>query len=63
MFTCVPYGIAWAIVSMGESVYFIYASRILVGISHALVTTTVFTVEISSRDVRATFSLMEAVLR
>jgi hypothetical protein len=64
MITCIPYIIGWILVMhFANSVTFIYASRILVGCSHALVTTTVYTVEITSRDVRGTFSLFEAVLR
>ena len=34
-----------------------------VGVSHALLTTTVYTVEVASRDMRGTYSLLESVLR
>lgn len=50
-------------VYFAKSITWLYISRLLVGISHAFVTTTVYTVEISSRDMRGTFSLLEAVLR
>ena len=38
-------------------------SRIMVGASHALVSTTVYLVETTSRDLRGTLSLWESVLR
>ena len=60
---CFPYVFAWLFTYFATSVLWIYISRLLVGISHALVTTTVYTIEISSKDMRGTFSLLEAVLR
>lgn len=35
----------------------------LVGVSHALLTTTVYTIEVSSREMRGTYSMLESVLR
>lgn len=58
-----PYIIAWALAAAAHSVSFLYISRVLVGVGHAMVTTTIYTVEIASRDMRATFSLWESVLR
>ena len=63
MFACFPYCFGWLVVSVANSVHYIYLSRLLVGISHALLTTTVYTVEISSREMRGTYSLLESVLR
>ena len=37
--------------------------RILVSISHAFICTTVYTIEISSKELRGTFSVLESVLR
>ena len=67
LISCLPYCLAWILAAVAPQVSAhvgaLYASRLLVGISHAFVTTTVFTVEISSRDMRGTYSLWEAVLR
>ena len=63
LFSCLPYIVAWTIVASATGVDMLYLSRIFVGISHALLTTTVYTVEIASRDVRGTYSLWESVLR
>ena len=66
MSACIPYCLAWIATYFAHftsNVTGLYVSRILVGLGHALVATTVYTVEISSRDLRATNSLLEAVLR
>ena len=63
MFACLPYTLGWVSTSMAKSIYILYLSRILVGISHALLTTSVYTVEISSKEMRGTYSLWESVLR
>ena len=63
MFACFPYSLAWLTVFLSTSVYHLYFSRLLVGVSHALLTTTVYTVEISSKEMRGTYSLLESVLR
>ena len=63
MFACFPYCLGWFVVISANSVTYLYLSRLLVGISHALLTTTVYTVEISSREMRGTYSLLESVLR
>ena len=60
---CFPYFLAWLAVGFATSLPWIYISRLLVGISHAFVTTTVYTTEVSSRDMRGTFSMLESVLR
>ena len=63
MFACLPYTLGWVSTSMAKSIHILYLSRILVGISHALLTTSVYTVEISSKEMRGTYSLWESVLR
>ena len=62
-FACVPYTFAWLVAALSTSAAHLYISRILVGISHALLATTVYTVEVASKEMRGTFSVMEAVLR
>ena len=42
---------------------YLYIARLLVGVSTAIITTTVYTVEVSSKDMRGSFSLIESVLR
>lgn len=63
MFACFPYSLGWLFASVATTVNFLYVSRLLVGISHALLTTTVYTVEVASRHMRGTYSLLESVLR
>ena len=63
MVACFPYFLAWLCVGFATSLSWIYISRLLVGISHAFVTTTVYTTEVSSRDMRGTFAMFESVLR
>jgi hypothetical protein len=63
LFSCFPYCAGWLICSRASGVSHLYLSRVLVGVSHALVTTTVYPVEIASKEMRGTFSLWESVLR
>jgi len=63
MFSCLPYTLGWITAAAARNVYHLYISRILVGISHAILSTTVYTVEMSSRNMRGTFSMLESVLR
>eukprot|EP00095_Tigriopus_kingsejongensis_P009111 maker-scaffold150_size309978-snap-gene-2.13 protein:Tk09111 transcript:maker-scaffold150_size309978-snap-gene-2.13-mRNA-1 annotation:"sugar transporter 12" len=60
---CLPYVSGWLLVIFAGRVEDLYLSRILVGVSHALITTTVYTVEITSPDMRGTLSLWESVIR
>jgi len=62
-FSCLPYIAAWISAALASSHYTLYFSRILVGISNGIVSTSIFTVEICSPDLRATFSMLESVLR
>ena len=41
----------------------IFSCRILVGVSNGIVSTSIFTVEICSPELRGTFSMLESVLR
>ena len=61
--SCFPYVLAWITCAQATGVHQLYLSRVLVGFSHALVTTTVYPVEIASKEMRGTFSLWESVLR
>jgi len=63
MFSCLPYTLGWVVAASARGAQELYASRVLVGVSHAIISTTVYTVEISSKDMRGTFSMFESVLR
>jgi len=63
VFACFPYTAGWIVAATADSAHYLYFSRILVGVSNALLTTTVYTVEIASKDMRGTYSLLESVLR
>ena len=63
LFACLPYLFGWVFAAYALSVHALYLSRLLVGVSHALVTTTVYSVEVASKEMRATFSLWESVFR
>ena len=62
-FACLPYTFAWLIAAFGTSTMHLYISRILVGVSHALLSTTVYLVEVASKEMRGTYCLWEAVLQ
>ena len=63
MFACLPYTAGWIVAAFATSAEHLYFSRILVGVSHALLTTTVYTVEVASKEMRGTYSLWESVIR
>ncbi|XP_023343548.1 facilitated trehalose transporter Tret1 [Eurytemora carolleeae] len=60
---CFPYFISWLLAALAANHYILYASRVLVGVSHALICTTVYTIEVSSVEMRGTYSVLESVLR
>lgn len=62
-FACFPYVLGWLLAAIATNVYYLYLSRIFVGVGHALLTTTVYTVEIASKEMRGTYSVFESVLR
>jgi len=63
MICCIPYTIGWILTAFAKNVAYLYAARLFVGVSTAIITTTVYTVEVSSKDMRGTFTLIESVLR
>ena len=63
VFACFPYALGWVVAAVAVSAEYLYLSRILVGVSNALLATTVYTVEVASKEMRGTYSLLEAVLR
>ncbi len=63
MLGCFPYILGWLFAGMASSVSYLYISRLLVGVGHAVITTTVYTVEVASKEMRGSYSLLEAVLR
>ena len=58
-----PYIIGWVIASFATNIWYIYISRLFVGTSHALLTTSIYAIEITNKDMRATFSFLEGVPR
>jgi len=63
MICCLPYFISWLLTSLATDHYLLYAARVLVGVSHALLSTTVYNIEVSSNEMRGTCSVLESVLR
>jgi len=63
MFSCIPYTVGWIVAALAGNAYHLYVSRIFVGISHAIISTTVYTIEITSREMRGSLSILESVLR
>ena len=63
LFGCLPYFLGWLLTALSTSVDYIYSARLLVGIGHAVVSTTVYTVEVTTKEFRGTFSVLESVLR
>ena len=60
---CIPNIVAWILVSFATNVWYVYISRLLVGLSNALLTTSIYAIEISTKDMRATFNFLEGVPR
>ena len=63
MFTCLPYIAGWIVAAFASAAAHLYLSRILVGISHALVTTNVYEVEVSHKEMRGTYLMLAGVFR
>lgn len=57
-FCCIPYLVSWLLTAFATNYYMIYAARILVGVSYAIISTSVYTVEVTSTEMRASFSLL-----
>ena len=61
---CVPYIIAWILVCFASNIWYIYISRLLVGLSHAFILTSIYAVEISTDDnMRATSGFLKDAAR
>ena len=63
MFSCIPYIVGWFIAMFSISVVEIYISRLFVGASQALLTTSIYLVEMSSPELRASFNALNFVSR
>jgi predicted MFS family arabinose efflux permease len=63
MATTIPYVGAWLTTAFAYNIWMIYASRFMIGISHAFLVTSIYTVEIASNNMRGTLSLIEEVCR
>lgn len=63
MLCCFPYFLSWLLTTLATNHEILYLARILVGVSHALLSTSVYTIEVSSTDMRGTYSVLESVLR
>ena len=61
--TCVPYIIGWIIASFSMNVWLIYLSRLFVGASHAMLATSIYAIEITTKETRAAFNFFEGVPR
>ena len=61
--TCLPYTIGWIIASISSNVWLIYLSRLFVGASHAMLTTSIYAIEITTKETRAAFNFFEGVPR
>lgn len=61
--TCIPYFIGWIIAIFSTNIWSVCVSRLFVGSSHALLTTSIYAIEISNKEMRATFSFLEGVPR
>ena len=63
LLTGIPYLLGWIIAIFASNVWHVYISRLFVGSSHALLATSIYAIEISSTEMRATFSFFEGVPR
>ena len=61
--TCVPYAIGWIIACFASNVWLIYLSRLFVGASHAMLTTSIYAIEITTTEMRAALNFFEGVPR
>ena len=66
MVTCFPYLLAWVMAVIAANMHsfeMLYISRLLVGVGHGLVSTTIYTVEVVRKEYRGSFSIFEGVQR
>ena len=55
--------IGWIFAIFAENIWMIYLSRLFVGASHAMLTTSIYAIEITSKEMRASCSFFEGVPR
>ena len=60
---CIPYTLAWILICFATNVWLIYLARAMVGIGSALFTTTVYNVEVPTRELRGSLVTFETVLK
>jgi len=63
MFACLPYCASWLLTAYASSLIYLYSARFLVGIGHAAVLPSIYTVEVTSTEMRASFTLIETVVK
>ena len=64
--TCLPYLLGWLAAVSAQyihTVYLLYLSRCLIGAGNGFLTTTVYTAEVTKKELRGSFSVFEAVSR
>jgi MFS family permease len=61
--SCLPYILAWLMVLNATDYKMLYASRLMVGVSNALYTSSVYSVEICSNKIRASFDAIGSSFR
>jgi len=62
MFGCLPYLVGWLLTGFATSVIHLYIARFLVGIGHAVISTTIYLVEVTSTEMRASFFFIESIV-
>jgi len=63
MFVSIPYCASWLLMAFASSVLELYSARFLAGIGSAVVMSSIYTVEVTSTEMRASFSLTESAVR
>jgi len=58
-----PYFASWLLTAFAPSVFYLYCARFLVGVGHAVVATSIYSVEVTSTEMRASFAQIEGVVR
>jgi len=63
MIACLPYCSGWLLTGFGTSVLYLYGARLMVGMGHGIALSSVYTLEVTSTEMRASFSLIESIVR
>ena len=64
--TCLPYLLGWLAAASARyipTIYLLYLSRCLIGAGNGFLATTVYTAEVTKKELRGSFSVFEAVSR